>query len=139
MNTYWPMWLGAAANTFNIILFKNHFDSISMSLVEAAKLDGITTFKRVWYIDLPLLVGQIKYFFVVGLVNGVQNFDYQLIITDGGPNNSTTVPGYMLYMKTYGYSKLGEASAIGVVLVIITFALTVISNRITKRAQEEMV
>ena len=69
----------------------------------------------------------------------MQNFDYQLIITDGGPNNSTTVPGYMLYMKTYGYLKLGEASAIGVVLFIITFALTVISNRITKRAREETV
>lgn len=42
-------------------------------------------------------------------------------------------------MKTYGYSKLGEASAIGVVLFVITFALTVISNRITKKAQEETV
>ena len=128
-------WVGG----IGFLIYLSGLQAIPDSCIEAAKLDGITTFKRVWYIDLPLLAGQIKYFFVVGLVNGVQNFDYQLIITDGGPNNSTIVPGYMLYMKTYGYSKLGEASAIGVTLFVITFALTIISDRITKKAQSEAV
>ena len=54
LNTYWPMWLNAAANCFNIILFKNHFDSISVSLVEAARLDGCGNGRIFVSIMLPL-------------------------------------------------------------------------------------
>ena len=54
INTYWPMWLGAAANCFNVILFKNHFDSISDSLVEAAKIDGCGNGRIFTNIMLPL-------------------------------------------------------------------------------------
>lgn len=54
LNTYWPMWLGAAANTFNIILFKNHFDSISISYVEAARLDGCNNARIFFNIMVPL-------------------------------------------------------------------------------------
>ena len=125
-------WVGG----ISFLIYLAGLQSIPESCMEAARLDGVTSFKRVFYIDLPLLLSQIKYFFVVGIVNGVQNFDYQLIITDGGPNNSTMVPGYMLYMKTYGYSELGEASAIGVVLFVITFVLTILANKITQNAQE---
>ena len=45
LNTYWPMWLMAGANMFNIILFKTSFDGVSNSLIEAAKLDGASNMK----------------------------------------------------------------------------------------------
>lgn len=54
INTYWPMWLGAAASCFNVILFKNHFDSISNSLVEAAKIDGCGNGRIFTNIMLPM-------------------------------------------------------------------------------------
>ena len=54
MDTYWPMWLGAAANCFNIILFKNHFDSISDSFVDAAKLDGCGNGRIFFSIMIPM-------------------------------------------------------------------------------------
>ncbi len=127
-------WVGG----IGFLIYLSGLQAIPESCIEAAQLDGVTTWKRVFYIDLPFLLGQIKYFFVIGLVNGVQNFDFQLIVTDGGPNNSTIVPGYMLYMKTYGYSKLGEASAIGVTLFVLTFALTLLANGIAKRSKEEI-
>lgn len=61
MNTYWPMWLGYAASTFNIILFKNHFDSIPMSYVEAARLDGCGNSRIFFNIMIPLSVPIIIY------------------------------------------------------------------------------
>lgn len=54
INTYWPIWLGAMANCFNVILFKNHFDSISTSLVEAAKIDGCGNGRIFFNIMVPL-------------------------------------------------------------------------------------
>ncbi|WP_320986845.1 carbohydrate ABC transporter permease, partial [Hungatella effluvii] len=50
----WPMWLCAGANAFNILLFKNSFDSLPVSLVEAARLDGCGRIKVFSRIILPL-------------------------------------------------------------------------------------
>lgn len=54
INTYWPMWMIAASSCFNVMLFKSHFDSISTSLIEAAKIDGCTNGKIFFKIMLPL-------------------------------------------------------------------------------------
>ncbi len=54
LDTYWPLWLGAAANSFNIILFKNNFDAIPTALVESARIDGCSNFKIFYKIMLPI-------------------------------------------------------------------------------------
>lgn len=74
MNTYWPMWLGCAANAFNIILFKNHFDSISMSLVEAARIDGLSDLGILWKIMIPLSGPIIVYTTIMTVMGSWSNF-----------------------------------------------------------------
>ncbi|MGN0183013.1 MAG: carbohydrate ABC transporter permease [Candidatus Ornithomonoglobus sp.] len=54
LDTYWPMWLGAGADTFTVLLFKNSFDALSISYVEAAKLDGCSNYGVFFRIMLPL-------------------------------------------------------------------------------------
>lgn len=56
INTFWPIWMMCAANLFDIILFKTSFDSISNSLVEAAKIDGATNLGIFAKIIVPLSV-----------------------------------------------------------------------------------
>lgn len=53
-NTYWPMWLCAGANAFTILLFKDFFDGLPISLVEAARLDGCGRIRVFSKIILPL-------------------------------------------------------------------------------------
>lgn len=52
--SFLPIWLMAAANPFNIILFKNSFDGISKSLIEAAKIDGAGDCRIFFKIIVPL-------------------------------------------------------------------------------------
>ena len=54
MNTYFPMWIMAGANCFHIIMFKDFFDKIPLSYVEAAKIDGAGKLKIFFKIILPL-------------------------------------------------------------------------------------
>lgn len=54
LDTFWPMWLMAGADTFAVLLFKNAFDGISSSYVEAAKLDGCNNYGVFFKIMLPL-------------------------------------------------------------------------------------
>lgn len=69
LDTYWPMWLGAAANAFNIVLFKNAFDGLSQSYVEAAKLDGCGNFGIFFRIMFPLAMPVIIYV-AIGTLSG---------------------------------------------------------------------
>lgn len=61
LNTYIPMCLLAAANSFNVVLFKNFFDSIPSSLVESAQLDGCNRFRIFLSIIIPLSVPAIAF------------------------------------------------------------------------------
>ncbi|MCR4718720.1 MAG: carbohydrate ABC transporter permease [Firmicutes bacterium] len=56
LETYWPIWLMAGANAFNIILFKNFFDGISKSLIEAAWIDGCSDIRLFFEVIIPLSV-----------------------------------------------------------------------------------
>lgn len=53
-NTYVPMWIMAGANAFYILMFKNFFDAIPSSYVEAAKIDGCKNLSIFLRIILPL-------------------------------------------------------------------------------------
>ena len=56
INTFWPIWMMAAVNMFNILLFKTSFDAISNSLIEAAKIDGASSLDIFFRIVIPLSV-----------------------------------------------------------------------------------
>ena len=54
IDTFWPMWLMAGANAFYVLLFKSFFNSIPMSYLEAARIDGCTNVGIFTKIILPL-------------------------------------------------------------------------------------
>lgn len=67
LNTYWPLWLAHAVNSYIIILFKNGFDSISPSIVEAAKIDGCSNLGIFFKIMLPLSGSVVMYISIITL------------------------------------------------------------------------
>lgn len=52
--TFWPLWLSIGANAFYVVLFKNFFDSLPKSLIEAAKIDGCSDLYIFRAIAIPL-------------------------------------------------------------------------------------
>lgn len=128
-------WVGGPS----LLIYLAGLQNINGEMVEAAKLDGITVPQRVFYIDLPCILGQLKYFLVTGIIGGFQAFTWQLIYTGGGPGNNgaTMVPGFMIYDTAFNERRFGYASAIGVILFIITLILTLINMRMTRNVQTE--
>ena len=61
LNSFWPLIMIAAANAFNMVLFKNFFDTVSNSLVEAARLDGCNDLRILFRIMLPLSMPAVAY------------------------------------------------------------------------------
>ena len=126
----------AAGTSF--LIYLAGLNNISESVYEALDLDGITAWKRVFYIDLPLLKSQIKYFVMMGIIGAMQSFSMQLAFTKGGANYATTVPGYYMYDRAFFGSEFGYAAAIGFFLFVVTLIVTIINNKFMKSTEEVM-
>ena len=124
-------WIGGTA----VPIYMSGLMNISGEVIEASILDGCTPMQRIRHIDLPLLIGQIKYFLVFGLIGGIQDYNSQLVLTQGGPGYTTYVPGYYMYIKAFGASRMGYASAVGVVMFVVIFGLTILIMRYKKKEE----
>lgn len=98
LDTYWPMWLGSAADCFTIILFKNNFDAISTALVEAAQIDGCSNFKIFYKIMLPIAMPVVTYV-AIGALSGPWSdyFNPYIILKDP---LKMTAPAVLFTMKS---------------------------------------
>ena len=123
-------WVGGTS----VLIYMSGLMSISSEVLEAAKLDGASVLCRITRIDLPLLIGQIRYFLIFGLIGGFQDYSTQIVLTDGGPGYSTYVPGYYMYQQAFMHDNMGYASAIGsvmflVIMIVSLFAFKFVSSK----------
>jgi len=113
----------------NLLIYLAGLDAIPHELFDAAAIDGASRLRRILHVDIPMILGQLKLIFILTLIAQLQNFQDVLLFTNGGPGQATFVPGLVLYHSAFQYSKMGYASAIGVVLFIVIFILTAINLR----------
>jgi ABC-type sugar transport system permease subunit len=120
----------------SFLIYLAGLQTIPGNVIEASQLDGANMLQRIIKIDLPLLKGQIKYFVVMGLIGGLQNINLQILVTGSGPgtSNATNVPAYMLYEAAFTYDRYGYASAIGIVIFLITLSITIFNMKKMKGA-----
>lgn len=123
----------------SFLIYLAGLQNISPSIIEASKLDNCNTFKRVFRIDIPLLFPQIKYFLIMGIIGGIQNFNLQLIVANKWLYHNTDVLGLYLYNYAFGQGGIPGnvarpeyACAVGMFIFAITLVLTIISNVVTK-------
>ncbi len=118
-------WVGGAS----VLIYLAGLSSISTEMIESAVLDGAGRWTRFWHLDLPMLMGQVRYFLIFGLIAGLQDYSIQILLTDGGPGFSTMVPGYYMFTQAFKAGRMGYASAIGMILFIIIMVVTLLLNR----------
>lgn len=128
-------WIGGT----NVLIYISGLNSISGEVRESARLDGAGTFAIIWYIDIPQIVGQMRFFLINGLISGLQDYSVQFLLTNGGPGYDTMVPGYYMYQAAFTSGRMGFACAIGTFLFIVIMILTLISFRIGKKKEADIV
>lgn len=114
---------------FALLLFYGGLISIPTELFDAAKVDGASNWRRFWYLDLPLLMGQIKLLLILGFIGGMQEFATIFLTTEGGPYNATYTPALELYYQAMRFNNFGLASAMGTVLFLIILGGTIMNLR----------
>lgn len=114
LNTYWPFFLMAAGGAFNILLFKTFFDSIPISLIESARLDGCNDLGIFLKIVLPLSMPIVTYTSIMTFNSAWKEFLMPMLILND--KKLQTVPVVIYRIKT------NSAHSISTVAMLLTLA-----------------
>jgi multiple sugar transport system permease protein len=113
----------------SMVIYLAGLQNVPAQLYEAADLDGASRWQRVRYITLPMLSPVILFNLIMGIITSFQAFTNIYIMTGGGPSNSTMVYALYLYQNAFQFFKMGYASAMAWVLMVITAAALVVIFR----------
>ncbi len=122
-----------------MVIFLAGLQGISQELYEAASLDGAGPWQKFVHITLPALRPTFNYIIIFGLIGSFQVFDQVFIMTSGGPDRATETLAYRIYIEAFGNGRLGYASALSYVLLMMTLIIGVIQLVTNaKREKEEL-
>ncbi|MET9244017.1 sugar ABC transporter permease [Nonomuraea sp. NPDC003709] len=95
---------------------------IDPALYEAARLDGAGPWREFVSITVPSLRQEIAVCVTVTVIAALASFDIIYISTQGGPGNTTMVPGLQIYYLAFSEREVGMASALALVLMVLVIA-----------------
>ena len=121
---------------FDMIIFWAGLQGIPSVYYDAAKVDGAGAFERFWFITLPLLNPQIVLVAIIEIINALKIFDMVFIATSGGPVNASRVAVLHIYDLAFSWNKMGEASAVAVLLFVVIMMVTILQWQILSRRTE---
>jgi multiple sugar transport system permease protein len=110
--------------------------SMPREVLEAASLDGAQGWTRLRFIVLPLLSPYLAIAGVLRTIQAFQTVDSFLILTNGGPGDSTTVANLSIYQLIVQNFSIGLGAAVAVVVLIVLLALTPLLMRVVGRYAE---
>lgn len=117
---------------FSMLVLLGGLQSIAPDLYESASIDGASAWTAFWKITLPLLRRALLFVVVYATINAFKIFIPIYVITDGGPSNSTQTMVFYIFQTAFRYFKLGYASALSFLLLIMVLILTAIQFRLLR-------
>lgn len=110
------------------IIFYAGIMNISVDIREAALIDGATPRQRFWKITVPQLKPITYMNITLGIIWSFQAFDVVYKLTGGGPHNGTTTIAYIIYTYAFQDFRIGYASAVAILLLIVILAVHMIQK-----------
>jgi multiple sugar transport system permease protein len=114
---------------YNMLLCLAGIQNIPQELYESASIDGAGIWTRFRYITVPMLSATIFFMIIMGVIGGMQAFNAVFVLTKGGPAESTTTLVYYVYNNGFQWFRMGYASAVAWILLIIILAFTLVQWR----------
>ncbi len=121
---------------FCMVIYLAGLQGIPRERYEAARVDGATGWQLVRHVTIPGLRPTTFFLTVLMVIQSFQVFDIVFVLTGGGPGVSTELLVTYAYRQGFGAREQGYASAIGVVILIVVLAFTVLWWR-SQRGQED--
>src|SRR5690625_2172480 len=111
--------------------------SVANDLYEAAEIDGAGFWRKQWNITIPMLRPIIFFVSVISTMGAFKEFTLMLVMTGGGPVNSTTTLVYLVFKEAFENINMGYASAIATVLFMLILIITIINMKIQDQTDQQ--
>ena len=123
-------WVG----TVSVLIFLSGLQQISQDVYEAAELDGVGPLGKIMYIELPLILTQVRISLILLTISTMTAYEQFLILLgpSGGVANKGLVPGLYMFKMAFEERQFGYACALGMVLFVMILTLTIVYNRYVK-------
>lgn len=118
---------------WTMIFYMEAIRKVPKSLLEAASIDGANAFWRFWKITVPLISPTTFFLVMMSTISSLQAYDQIQVLTQGGPAGATRTLLYYYYQAAFKNFNTGKASAVAVVLVIITVILSLVETEVSKK------
>jgi len=122
---------------FMMMLFITGLQNIPHELQEAAIVDGANKFQLFWHVTFPLLRNTNILVLILSTAYCFRNFTIVYILTTGGPGYATTVTPLYIYQQAFSSYRIGYASAMSLVFLIIVFIISYFALKAQGTESEE--
>ena len=131
-----PYGTGAA-----VLIYLAGLSNISTEVIDASIIDGCSRLRRVIAIDLPNVMGVVRLFVILNIIDVFQEFGRMLAVTEGGPYYATTTPALYLYYAAFGRGHYlepvyGQAAAIATILFVLILFFSLLGHRFVRSHYE---
>ena len=123
---------------YMMIIYVAGIQNISGELIEAAKIDGASSWQLLRHVTLPMLMPTITICTFLTLTNGFKLFDQNLALTGGNPGKLSQLLALNIYDTMYGttgWQGVGQAKA--VIFFILVAVIAIVQNKITTGKEVE--
>lgn len=123
---------------YMMIIYIAGLQNVPTELIEAAKIDGATSWQTLVKVKLPMVMSSVTICMFLTLSNSFKLFDQNKALTDGAPRNKTQMLALNIYETFYGrsgYMGVGQAKAVVFCLIVVAIAL--IQLRATRSREVE--
>jgi len=129
------VWLGVG---YYMMIFLAGLQNIPGELYDAALMDGCNSWQKHWYVSVPGLRPQITFVTIISSLAALQVFNEVFTLTNGtgGVLQSGYTVVYYLWQQAFRLSHAGKASAIAMVLLLITLIFSIMNIRLLERGTE---
>ena len=119
-------------SNLGFLIFLGGLQNLPKDILDASRMDGVGPLRRVFAIDIPLLLPQFRIVVILSGIYAVQNFVPILLLTNGGPGTATLVPGLDMYQSAFQNNQYGYGMAIGTLLFVAMLTFTLIATRLLR-------
>ena len=119
----------------NLVIYLAGLANLPTEVLEAARVDGASTWRAFWRITWPLLSPTTYFLLFVNLIGSFKVFVPVYVFTadTGGPDNAAETIGFYLYQQAFSFFHAGYAGAISVALFLLILAMTAVQMRFSSR------
>lgn len=122
---------------FQMMIFLAGLQDIPVYLYEAAEVDGANRFQKFRSITLPGLRNISTFVSLSIVISAFQLLVQPMMMTQGGPQNSTMTIVYEIYQTGYKFRNVGYGSAMACIFTIMVLIITLIQRKVTSKTNED--